>query len=180
MADSGTCEWRSGRVQVYTGDGKGKTTAALGLALRAAGAGLKIFIAQFAKGMRSSELLALERFGDCIEARQFGRGQFVREPPSREDIEAARRGIEEVRRILAAGEHRVVILDEANVATRLGLFPVADLLALIEARPPHVELVITGRGAAPEILDRADLVTEMREVKHYYNRGVPARRGIEN
>jgi cob(I)alamin adenosyltransferase len=174
-------EWDTGYVHVYTGNGKGKTTAAFGLALRACGAGFKVFIAQFVKGMRYSELEAVKRFDDLIELRQYGRGCFIRGAPTREDIEATRRGLEEVRAVIEAGRHRLVILDEANVATHFGLFPVDALLELIDLKPPGMELVITGRCASPRVIERADLVTEMREVRHYYaSRGVQARRGIEN
>lgn len=168
-----------GYVQVYTGDGKGKTTAAFGLALRAAGAGLRVFIAQFVKGMHYSELDAVERFSDQITIKQYGRGCFIHNKPTEEDIEAARRGLADVSGLLAAGEHDVVILDEANIATYYELFTVDELLQLIDSKPNHVELVITGRKADPRLIDRADLVTEMREAKHYYEQGVVARKGIE-
>jgi cob(I)alamin adenosyltransferase len=168
-----------GYVHVYTGDGKGKTTAALGLALRAAGAGWNIFIAQFAKGMSTSELAALERFADRITIRQYGRASFLRGDPAADDCLSAERGLDDCAAAIASGEYRLVILDEANVAPLLRLFPVERLLALIDARPPGVELVLTGRGAHPRVLERADLITEMREVKHYYRRGVLARTGIE-
>jgi cob(I)alamin adenosyltransferase len=168
-----------GYVHVYTGDGKGKTTAALGLALRAAGAGWNVFIAQFAKGMSTSELAALERFDDRITIRQYGRDSFLRGEPADSDCLSAERGLTECAAAIASGGYRLVILDEANVAPLLRLFPVERLLTLIDARPPGVELVLTGRGAHPCVLERADLVTEMREVKHYYRRGVLARTGIE-
>ena len=168
-----------GYVQVYTGDGKGKTTAAFGLALRAAGAGLKVFIAQFVKGRHYSELDAVERFPDQITIKQYGRGCFIHDKPTDEDIEAARRGLDEVSGLLASGAHDLVILDEANIATHYELFAVDELLHLIDSKPDHVELVITGRKADPRLIDRADLVTEMREVKHYYKQGVAARKGIE-
>jgi cob(I)alamin adenosyltransferase len=168
-----------GYVQVYTGEGKGKTTAALGLALRAAGAELKVFIAQFMKRGETSEIKALARFSGAIAIEQFGRGGFLRGKPQAEDRAAARRGFDRVRAILAAGRHAVVILDEINVAAACGLVTTAELLALIDARPAGVELVLTGRGAAPEIIARADLVTEMKAVKHYYRNGVAAREGIE-
>ncbi|MBN2209591.1 MAG: cob(I)yrinic acid a,c-diamide adenosyltransferase [Candidatus Coatesbacteria bacterium] len=168
-----------GYVQVYTGDGKGKTTAALGLALRAAGAGLKVFIAQFVKRTASSELEALRRFSDLIAVKQFGRGRFVWGKPSQADVDAARKGLSEVRTIVSSGEYQVVILDEANVATHLGLIPLDELLAVIDAKPEDVELVITGRDADPRVIERADLATEMVEVKHYYDKGVEARTGIE-
>ncbi len=171
--------WDRGCVQVYTGDGKGKTTAALGLALRAAGAGLRVFIAQFLKGRHSSELDALERFGDLIAVRQYGTGRFIRGEPTAEDVEAARSGLREAKDAVFSGDYAVVVLDEVNVAAHLGLFPVDELLALIEARPEPVELVLTGRDAAPSVLARADLVTEMRAVKHYHAAGVQARRGID-
>ena len=180
MADANPSGWDHGYVQVYTGDGKGKTTAAFGLAIRAAGAGLHVFIGQFLKSSRYSEVAALERLGDLVELRQFGRGRFIRGRPAPEDVKAAQQGLEEVRAVLRGGHHRVVILDEANIATYYGLFSVDDLLQLIDERPPDVELVLTGRRADPRILERADLVTEMREIKHYYAAGVAARRGIEN
>jgi cob(I)alamin adenosyltransferase len=173
-------DWQRGCVQVYTGDGKGKTTAALGLALRAAGAGLHVFIAQFIKGVHSSELDALERYSDLITIRQYGCGRFIHGEPEPEDIEAAEKGLTEARAALASGDYDVVILDEANVAVHFGLFGAADLLALLDARPERVELVITGRKALAELIKRADLVTEMREVKHYYAQGITARRGIEH
>ncbi len=169
-----------GYVQVYTGDGKGKTTAALGLALRAAGAGLRVFIAQFVKGMEYSELHALERFSDLIEVRQYGRSCFIEREAEPEDIEAARAGLAEVRGEMLSGEWDVVVLDEANIATHFELFPVEDLLAVIAERPERVELVITGRRADPRVIAAADLVTEMREVRHYYQHGVKARKGIES
>jgi cob(I)alamin adenosyltransferase len=168
-----------GYVHVYTGDGKGKTTAALGLALRAAGAGWNVFIAQFAKGMSTSELAALERFADRITIRQYGRDSFIASEPADEDRFAAECGLVDCTEAIASGRYRLVILDEANLAPLLRLFPVEGLLALIDARPAGVELVLTGRGAHPRVLERADLVTEMREVKHYFRRGVPARTGIE-
>jgi cob(I)alamin adenosyltransferase len=169
----------NGYIHVYTGDGKGKTTAALGLALRAAGAGLHVFIAQFMKRGDYSEIKALERFGDCVTVEQYGLGRFIRGNPDPEDIGAARKGIERVRAIFAAGRHQLVILDEANVAAACGLFSPVDLLDLLNAKPDGVEVVLTGRNAAPEITARADLVTEMKMVKHYYQQGVSARTGIE-
>ena len=172
-------DWNRGYVQVYTGDGKGKTTAALGLALRAAGAGLRVFIAQFVKGMEYSELRALERF-DEIEVRRYGRDCFIHREPEPEDIEAARAGLAEAREELLSGRWDVVILDEANIATYFELFPAEELLALIAERPEGVELIITGRRADPRVIEVADLVTEMREIKHYYEQGVLCRKGIES
>jgi cob(I)alamin adenosyltransferase len=172
--------WNMGYIQVYTGNGKGKTTAAFGLAMRAAGAGLRVFIAQFVKGMRYSEIEAFERFADLITVKQYGRGCFIRNAPKEEDIRAASVGLVEVQLALCSGGYKVIILDEANIATHFKLFSVENLLALIDLKPQDVELVITGRNVDPRVLERADLVTEMREVKHYYTRGVQARRGIES
>jgi cob(I)alamin adenosyltransferase len=176
----GKKSWKKGYVQVYTGNGKGKTTAAFGLALRAAGAGLPVFIAQFVKGMECSELHAFKRFEDLITLRQYGCGRFIHGEPAEEDIQAAKEGLSEIRSILQSGKYKVVILDEANIATFFELFSVEDLLALIDEKPEDVELVITGRNADPKVLEHADLVTEMREVKHYYTEGVQAREGIES
>ena len=168
-----------GYVQVYTGNGKGKTTAALGLALRAAGAGLRSFIAQFMKAGPYSEIKALQRYSDLIAVEQFGSGRFITGPPGPADIQAAALGLERVRSVLAKREHDLVILEEANIAARCGLFSVQDLLDIIAIRPQNMELVITGRDADPLIIEKADLVTEMKEIKHYFSRGIAARPGIE-
>jgi cob(I)alamin adenosyltransferase len=168
-----------GYVQVYTGKGKGKTTAALGLAIRAAGAGLRVFIAQFAKGGEYSEIKALQRFQENITVKQYGRGVFINGKPAEEDVLAAREGLTEARERMVSGEYDVVILDEANIATLLNLIAVGDLLDFIRIKPYDVELVITGRSADPLVMEQADLVTEMAEVKHYYQSGVQAREGIE-
>ncbi len=169
----------NGYVQIYTGNGKGKTTAALGLALRAVGAGMKVFIGQFVKGMKYSELGALDRLAPGITVMQFGRGCFIYEKPEEADIQAARLGLIETRRAMLSGDYDLVILDEANIAVYFELFSVEDLLALIDEKPPRIELVITGRYAHEKLLAAADLVTEMKEIKHYYTRGVQAREGIE-
>lgn len=169
---------REGYVQVYTGNGKGKTTAALGLALRAAGAGMKVFIAQFIKEERCSEHLALERFGDMIAYRQYGRG-LIMKAPSEEDIAVSREGMREINEAVHSGAYDVVILDEVNVAVSLGLVGVEEVLALMREKPRSVELVLTGRNAHEAVIKEADLVTEMCEIKHYYRNGVGARRGIE-
>jgi len=168
-----------GYVQIYTGDGKGKTTAALGLSLRAAGAGLNVYIAQFLKQGKYSEVKALEQFSQNIEIEQFGHGKFIKGRPTQNEIGAARAGLEKARQQLISGRFDVVILEEGNVAADLGLFSVPELLALIDQKPDQVELVITGRGASPEVIAQADLVTEMKAVKHYYDKGVQARIGIE-
>ncbi|MGA8180951.1 MAG: cob(I)yrinic acid a,c-diamide adenosyltransferase [Desulfobacterales bacterium] len=168
-----------GYIQVYTGDGKGKTTAALGLAIRAAGAGLKVYIAQFIKMGEYSEIKALERFKDLITVEQFGKGRFIKGAPSDSDIEAAQTGIRKVKKVLSSGQHHVVILEEANVAVKLGLLAVEDLLEIMADKPDNIELVVTGRGAEAQVIEKADLVTEMKEVKHYFQKGVAARTGIE-
>jgi len=171
--------WDLGYVHVYTGDGKGKTTAALGLALRAAGAGLPVFFAQFAKGGLYSEIAALRRFEDLITVKQYGGECFLNARPSQDDVDAARAGLAEVRGILSQGRHKLVVLDEASIAVRFHLMSEEELLEIVRARPAHVELVITGRYAPVSLLESADLVTAMQEVDHYFNRGVLARRGIE-
>jgi len=168
-----------GYVQVYTGNGKGKTTAALGLALRAAGAGLKVYIAQFVKGMRYSELDVLAGLSDLITIKQYGRSCFIYRDPDKEDIQAAREGLADVKKIMDSGKYQVIILDEANIATHYNLFSVDELLDFIRGKREDVELVITGRMADPRVLEEADLVTEMREIKHYYQKGIEAREGIE-
>ena len=168
-----------GYVQVYTGDGKGKTTAALGLAIRAAGAGLKVYFAQFIKGMKYSEHIALERFSDLITVKQYGRNCFIMDKPEAEDVRIAREGLVEVRGIMLSGRYQVIVLDEANVATRYNLFTADELLDFIRIKPDDMELVITGRDADPKVIEAADLVTEMKEIKHYYKNGISSRCGIE-
>lgn len=167
-----------GYVQVYTGNGKGKTTAGLGLAVRAAGADLEVFVGQFLKQGNYSEILALSRF-DNVTVEQFGMGKFVRGMPSEKEIAAARAGYARLCDVLTAGAHDLVIVDEGNVAVTCGLVSEAEILALIDLKQENVELVITGRGALPSVVARADLVTEMKEIKHYFHQGVAARRGIE-
>ncbi len=170
-----------GYVQVYTGNGKGKTTAALGLTLRAVGAGLKVYIAQFLKGREYSEIKAIEeRLSDLVTVEQFGTPKFVHSGSmSDEDIELAKKGLQKAKEAMLSGEYDIVILEEANVAAYLGLLSVEDLLELIKEKPDDVELVFTGRYAPDELIEAADLVTEMKEIKHYYTKGVMARVGIE-
>lgn len=168
-----------GYVHLYTGDGKGKTTAATGLAIRAAGAGMRVLIARFIKGKPYCEDKALEKMGRKITIKRYGRGCFIRGTPQQGDIAAACRGLKECEAAILSGKYGLVILDEAAIAAHLNLFPVSELIRLAELRPPHVELVITGRSAHPALVKRADLVTEMKERKHYYRRGVKARQGIE-
>ena len=169
----------TGKVHVYTGDGKGKTTAALGLSIRAAGAGLRVFIAQFIKADEYSEIKALKRFSDLITVEQFGLGGFIGGNPSSGDIEAAQKGVARVKEIISSGKYDVVVLDEANIAVKYKLFSEQDLLDIIDAKSENIELVITGRDAAPKIMDKADLVTQMKALKHYFQNGVEARVGIE-
>jgi cob(I)alamin adenosyltransferase len=169
----------AGYVHVYTGDGKGKTTAALGLALRAAGAGWRVFIGQFAKGSQTSELRALARLSDLVTVCQFGRPGWIGPTPTEEDIAAAQEGLARCWEAITSGQYQLVILDEVILAPVLRLFSLEELLAVIDARPDGVELVLTGRYAHPAILQRADVATEMRELKHYYRQGVLARTGIE-
>lgn len=166
-------------IHVYTGNGKGKTTAAIGLAIRAVGAGLKVFIAQFIKYGEYSEIKALKQFSDSILIEQFGTGRFIKETVSRLDYEESRRGLDKIRQVLSSGKYQLVILEEANMAVTCGLLTVSDLLDIIAMKPEKLELVITGRYAAPQIIETADLVTEMKEVKHYYHNGVMGRIGIE-
>jgi cob(I)alamin adenosyltransferase len=168
-----------GYIQVYTGNGKGKTTAAFGLALRAAGAGMNVFIAQFIKGMKYSELESIKRFDDLITLKQFGRRCFIHNEPEEEDIKFAVAGFKETKEIIISGKYDLIILDEANIAVYYNLFSAQDLLDVMDEKPDQVELVITGRYADPKIIEKADLVTEMIEIKHYYSNGVTARRGIE-
>ncbi len=179
IIDGARAPFERGYVQVYTGDGKGKTTAAIGLAVRAAGAGLRVFFAQFIKMGRYNEIQALEKFGDQIVCRQYGRGCWLRGQPSEEDARLVRQGLVEVEDVIRSGEYQVVILDEANMTTWFKLVDVEALLHLIDIKPEGVELVFTGRRADPRLIERADLVTEMCEVKHYYQQGVLAREGIE-
>lgn len=169
-----------GQVQVYTGEGKGKTTAALGLTLRAVGSGLKVYIGHVMKKGEYGEMVALKRLGDSVTAEQFGTGKFVRGKPDAEDIASAHRGLDAVRAAMLSGAYDLVIADEINVAAALGMLTEQDLLNLIKDRPHQVELVLTGRGAPETVVAAADLVTEMRAVKHYYEKGIQARKGIEH
>lgn len=170
-----------GLVEVYTGNGRGKTTAAIGLAFRAVGRGLRVHIIQFMKGDESyGEFQSCKAHPD-IEIEQFGRKEFVNpKEPSTVDVELAARGMARAREVLGAGRADLVVLDELNVAVGFGLVRVEDVMALLDLRPDHVELLITGRMAPPELVQRADLVTEMREVKHPFDQGVLAREGIDN
>lgn len=168
-----------GYIHVYTGNGKGKTTASFGLALRAAGAGLKVYIAQFVKGMEYSELKSIRRFNNLITLKKYGRSCFIKRDPEQEDIDLAQSGLEEIKEIVASRKYDVVILDEVTIAISYSLIDEDELIKLMDDKPEELELVITGRYASPNIIEMADLVTEMREIKHYYTKGVKARVGIE-
>ena len=170
-----------GLIQVYTGDGKGKTTASLGLALRAAGHGYKTIVIQFMKGkIDYGELKAQKLLAPYLTIVQAGGPHFIkRGSPSEQDVGMAHEGIEKARQAFADGRYDIVVLDELNVAVDFGVITLKEALDLIAQKPKKTELIITGRYAKKEILDLADLVTEMREIKHYYSKGVQARDGIE-
>ncbi len=164
-------------IQVYTGKGKGKTTAAFGLALRALGAGMKVYIAQFVKCSPTNEARALAGFKNA-RLEQFGCG-FIKKKPDDLDILMARRGLKKIERALAKKTYGMVILDEINVAVKLGLLQPQDVLALIKKAPKKTELIFTGRCAHPLLLKSADLVSHILEKKHYFRKGLKARKGIE-
>ena len=169
-----------GYAQVYTGGGKGKTTAALGLLLRASGAGLRCRVFQFLKCGNYSEMQCLrERFPE-VPVEQFGTGRFV-DPDNipEEAVQKARNGFQKAYDAACGGEYDLIILDEINVALDLRLIPIDDVLRLIKDRSVRTELILTGRGAPESLIEAADLCTEMRMIKHYYQKGVQARRGIE-
>lgn len=172
---------RRGLVIVHTGDGKGKTTAALGLALRAAGQGQRVAMVQFLKGTWTYGELRAPEFLPDFEIVPMGRGFLDpgRSEPSPEDVALARDALRAGRERLLSGNRDMVILDEVNYAVDYGLLAVEDVLALIRDKPPEVHLVLTGRNVRPEVVAAADLVTEMREVKHPFRQGIPAQRGIE-
>lgn len=169
-----------GIVQVYTGRGKGKTSAAFGLALRAIGRGLKVYIVQFIKGgFDYGELYVIDKLPN-LELKAFGRGKFIAQKlPEKEDVKLAEEAFQHAKNVVETGSYDVVILDEINVALNLKLISLEEVLKLIKNKPKHVELVLTGRYAPNEIIQAADLVTEMKEVKHPFNRGFHAREGIE-
>jgi cob(I)alamin adenosyltransferase len=169
-----------GFVQVYTGNGKGKTTAALGLALRAVGHQMKVLMIQFMKGDQYGELESSKRLSPYLTLKQVGRETFIsKSNPDPKDLQLAREGFSMAIKAIQNKEYDIVILDEINLAIDYGLIPVKDLLQLMDSKPETVELILTGRNVKREILERADLITEMVDRKHYYEKGVPAREGIE-
>ena len=170
-----------GLIQVYTGNGKGKTTAALGLALRAAGHGMRTYFGQFLKGLPTGELEAARKLSPLIRIEQFGRKGFIRvtDGPEDEDVDRARLGLRKCLEAMVSGEYTIVVLDEVNTAVHLKVLEEREVLDVLDRKPPNVEIVLTGRYAPSAFIDRADLVTEMRDIKHYGDRGVRARKGIE-
>lgn len=171
---------KKGLVQIYTGDGKGKTSAAFGLALRAIGRSLRVYVIQFIKGgFDYGELYIVDKLPN-LTLKAFGRGSFITEkPPRKRDFQLAEEALALAEGIIKRGEYDIVILDEINVALSLKLVKIERVLDLIKNKPRHVELVLTGRRAPDEIIEAADLVTEMREIKHPFNKGCQARKGIE-
>lgn len=168
-----------GYVQVYTGNGKGKTTAALGLIVRACGAGLKVYLCQFFKRGLTGEIRTLRKRFPDVTVVQCGRGCFIRGKPAPADRRFARRGLAGLRAAMLSGQYDLLVADEACTAAAVGLIPVKALLDLVRDKPDSVELVLTGRHAGKALIRAADLVTEMKDIKHYFKRGVQARPGIE-
>jgi cob(I)alamin adenosyltransferase len=170
----------NGLVQVYTGNGKGKTSAAFGAVLRAVGRGLKVYIIQFIKGGFDYGELYSVKYLPNLKLTAFGRGRFITEPqPPEEDVRLAREGFELAKRTVSGGEYDIVVLDEINVVMYLKMIGVDEVVELVKNKPKHVELILTGRNAPAQIIEIADLVTEMKEIKHPYAKGIPKRKGIE-
>ncbi len=173
---------KQGFVQIYTGNGKGKSTAAIGQAVRAAGFGLNTYIAQFMKEYSYNELISLKHLSEWISIEQFGGDEFVykKELPNEEELAKAQKGLQTARKKMLSGEYDLIILDEAIVAIYFKLIRTEEILELIKIKPENVELILTGRYCSEELIELADLVTEMKEVKHYYQKGITSRRGIES
>ncbi|MEE9488313.1 MAG: cob(I)yrinic acid a,c-diamide adenosyltransferase [Candidatus Brocadiales bacterium] len=169
---------RLGKVQVYTGDGKGKTTAAMGQAIRALGHGQRVLVVQFLKGRPTGEINILREMKN-VTVERFGSSQFVCGDPTPEDMTLAKEGFEKARAAVMSGDYDLVILDEINILVNYKMLEVDQVLGLIKERPEGVELILTGRNAHPQVVDAADLVSEVRAVKHYYKKGVGARPGVE-
>jgi len=171
-----------GFIQIYTGNGKGKTTAAIGQAVRAAGFGLKSYIAQFMKEYTYNELVSLKHLSNWIDIEQFGGDAFVykKELPGKDELAKAKKGLQTAKENMLSGEYDLIILDEAIVAIYFKLIRTNDLIEFIKQKPENVELILTGRYCPDELIELADLVTEMKEIKHYYQKGITSRRGIES
>jgi cob(I)alamin adenosyltransferase len=170
---------RKGYIHIYTGDGKGKTTAAIGLAIRAAGYGMKTYIGQFMKGQHYGELTALQDH-PCITIEQYGDVECVhREEITQKHVDQAKQGIKQARKAIHSHRYDIIILDEINVAVWFDLITTEDVLELLNERPKNIEFILTGRHAPEAFLEMADLVSDIKEIKHYYNQGVNARTGIE-
>lgn len=167
-----------GYIQLFTGNGKGKTTAAIGAAIRAAGDGKTVLIGQFVKGMHYSELESLKLIPQ-IQVQQFGLDCFIIKKPAQKDIDAAQKGLETVTDVIKKNSYNMVILDEICIALHYKLLPIKAIVKLLNEKPTEMEVILTGRYATKELIKKADLVTEMREIKHYYNKGIQARKGIE-
>jgi cob(I)alamin adenosyltransferase len=173
-------KFAKGLVLVYTGDGKGKTTAALGQALRAIGHGGKVLVIQFMKGKKYGEVLCAEKYIPDLVFCQCGLDSFVmKDNPAPVDIELARQGLILARKAIEAEEYRMLILDEINVALDFKLISLGEVIDLIRKKPPGMDLVLTGRYAPPEIIELADMVSEVREIKHHYMKGIKERAGME-
>ncbi len=170
---------KQGLIQVYTGNGKGKTTASLGLALRACGHGYKVGMIQFMKKDESYGEVQAAKFLPGFSLFQFGRNVFVKRNPDKIDIELAKEGLMFAREVMQKKEYDILILDEINVALDYGLLDEGEVLEFLDEKPSEVELILTGRYAKDSIIKRADLVTEMKEIKHPYEKGITAREGIE-
>jgi len=169
-----------GLIQIYTGDGKGKTTAALGLALRACGHGLRTYLGQFLKRRSCGEMYAAKKLAPYLTIEQYGLDEYIcKVKVTSEQKAAARHGLAKARQALVSTHYDIVVLDEINVAINYGFLVDEEVLELMNSKPPQLELVMTGRKAPQSIVDRADLVTEMREVKHPFSQGIRARIGIE-
>ncbi len=173
-------EKKKGLVLVYTGEGKGKTTAALGLALRAIGHGAKVFMVQFKKGDPSyGEIQAIRKYLPTFSVFQAGKNRMCEGKLKEDDVTVTLDGFTVAREALISGKYDLCIFDEINVVMDYGLLPVTAVLKMLEERPPHVDIVITGRNAPPEILEQADMVSEVREIKHHFKSGIKARVGME-
>ena len=197
-----------GLIQVFTGNGKGKTTSSLGLGLRAIGQGFKVYIIQFLKSGDTGELFSIKKYLPNMTITQFGiqklterqlkidqyeqkkpeeieikptgpKGEYYYFAPDELEREACRRGLEHAKHIINSGEHEIVILDEINCALSKSLISIQETIKMLDEKPKHVEVLMTGRGAPKEIIDRADLVSEIKEIKHPFHKGILARRGIE-